>query len=527
MSTQFELPSDADPALNWEREDMHAPSALPLLSQDFIREVLDAINARFERFELPVRIEAVVVNGYTFVAERLLDGADPRSLKPIFDQKRDELIAAGISQWTDDALPTLQGYYSELAEMDLGGASSKQAATSWRKAWKRTYDAYKIHFALSTLFYGPVDQLADFFTEEVGGTEQDALRLIQGRTEMLNRSQADMFDLVQELKKHPQLVAAVEEGASSLGSLKGLGGYDSFAPRYREFVSAHGHLGQAFDDLSHPSWAQDPSLLFAELRKRTKAELEDPRKRQAALLKESEELANETRSRLDGEVAEKFERLLAAARTLGPLTEDHNYLLDRMFHHHMHDCALRAGERLVVDGVITKAVDVFHLSTEEIAGFLESPEPASELVAERKQELAAWLAMDPPQYLGAPPGNGGSDRFSRAMEPTDSSDGVLKGHAASTGTVTGLARVVLGPQDFASVSEGEIVVAPASNPSWVPLFGVIGGLVTNTGGVLCHAAVVAREFGIPAVVGVPEATTKIASGDKISVDGSTGEVHLL
>jgi pyruvate,water dikinase len=86
--------------------------------------------------------------------------------------------------------------------------------------------------------------------------------------------------------------------------------------------------------------------------------------------------------------------------------------------------------------------------------------------------------------------------------------------------------VVVGPDDFARVRPGDIIVAPSSNPSWVPLFAIAGGVITNTGGVLSHAAVVAREFGLPAVVGTGDATTRIVDGRTVELDGSSGYVHL-
>jgi pyruvate,water dikinase len=93
--------------------------------------------------------------------------------------------------------------------------------------------------------------------------------------------------------------------------------------------------------------------------------------------------------------------------------------------------------------------------------------------------------------------------------------------------VSGPARIVLGPDDFEGVRPGDIIVAPSSNPSWVPLFAIAGGLVTNTGGVLSHAAVVAREFDLPAVVGTGDATTRIREGQMLELDGTTGYVRLL
>jgi pyruvate,water dikinase len=124
-----------------------------------------------------------------------------------------------------------------------------------------------------------------------------------------------------------------------------------------------------------------------------------------------------------------------------------------------------------------------------------------------------------------PPEAGPPSRFGGDSTGSDD-ERVLRGTGASAGVVRGPARVVLGPDDFGKVGPGDIIVAPSSNPSWVPLFSIAAGLVTNTGGVLSHAAVVAREFSLPAVVGTREATLRITDGQIVELDGTTGLVRL-
>ncbi len=135
--------------------------------------------------------------------------------------------------------------------------------------------------------------------------------------------------------------------------------------------------------------------------------------------------------------------------------------------------------------------------------------------ADGSKDLEILVLRQPPEAVPPP------DRFGGPrLEHGD--DGVLRGTGASAGVARGPARVVLGPADFDRVQSGDIIVAPSSNPSWVPLFTIVAGLVTNTGGVLCHAAVVAREFALPAVVGVAGATTSIAGGRPLEIDAIQG-----
>jgi len=117
------------------------------------------------------------------------------------------------------------------------------------------------------------------------------------------------------------------------------------------------------------------------------------------------------------------------------------------------------------------------------------------------------------------------DRFLPAKVDAGSGE-VLRGNAGSGGVVTGPARVISGPSDFADFTPGEILVAEITTPAYTPLFAVAGGVVTDIGGVLSHGSIVAREYGIPAVLGTGSATSRIATGDLITVDGGRGEVRL-
>ena len=140
----------------------------------------------------------------------------------------------------------------------------------------------------------------------------------------------------------------------------------------------------------------------------------------------------------------------------------------------------------------------------------------------------ATSASTPPRYIGKVPAEetGPADRFDGPRLTSDEPD-VLRGTGASAGVVRGPARVMLTQDEFGRIEPGDIIVCPSSNPSWVPVFTIAGGLVTNTGGVLSHAAVVAREFGLPAVVGTVDATTRIADGRLVEIDGTAGIVRLL
>jgi pyruvate,water dikinase len=181
--------------------------------------------------------------------------------------------------------------------------------------------------------------------------------------------------------------------------------------------------------------------------------------------------------------------------------------------------ARRIGEILVTDGVLDEVDDVMYLTADEIGG--EIPADARSLVAERRAEQARYRSFEiPTMFWGEP--------VPVAAAPIDSVPAVstLTGIGASAGVVEGVARVVTDPS-FTEVEPGEVLIAATTDPSWASVMLVSAALVVDIGGTLSHAAVVARELGIPCVVNTGTGTTSLCTGDRVRVDGTAGTVTVL
>jgi pyruvate,water dikinase len=182
---------------------------------------------------------------------------------------------------------------------------------------------------------------------------------------------------------------------------------------------------------------------------------------------------------------------------------------------------------LAGSGTIERAEDIHYLTSDEIPGVLGAPTDQRATVDARRKLHERQKRMRPPATVGKPPApRDEPDPFEGARYEPDA-DGTLRGTGASIGIARGAARVMNGPADFWKLNPGDVIVAPSSNPSWVPLFTIASGVLCNTGGILSHAAVVAREIGVPAVVGLGDATTRIPDGAIVELDGSTGFVRIL
>ena len=182
---------------------------------------------------------------------------------------------------------------------------------------------------------------------------------------------------------------------------------------------------------------------------------------------------------------------------------------------------LDEAERLVEGVVLLEAEDILYLRFEELKDVVRTKEVDDQLIAERKDAFRSDEALMPPRVLTSD-----GEVVVGTYRRDDLPAGALVGLHVSAGTIEGRARVILDIAD-ADLEPGDILVTAYTDPSWSPLFVAIAGLVTEVGGLMTHGAVIAREYGLPAVVGVEHATELIRDGQRIRVNGTDGYVELL
>ena len=246
-----------------------------------------------------------------------------------------------------------------------------------------------------------------------------------------------------------------------------------------------------------------------------------------------------------------FGQKLGLARVVFPYVENHNFYVEHWSHSVLWRKLRQLGGVLVKEGFFTQEDDVFLLKRDELPEALwdmysawavgvqpRGPKYWPRELDRRRRILAALRAWSPPPALGRPPevvtepftimlwGITG-DSVKQWLGSSEGGDGGLRGFAASPGVAEGPARVIFSADQIAEVREGEILVAPLTAPSWAPIFGKIKATVTDVGGMMAHAAIVCREYGLPAVTGTAFGTKTIKNGQRIRVDGNNGTVDLL
>jgi phosphohistidine swiveling domain-containing protein len=339
------------------------------------------------------------------------------------------------------------------------------------------------------------------------------------------RAEKSLYDLATWTRSHPELTESLlalppQEFLERAATSDHLVWHDWYT-RFQAHLRAYGHMVYNLDFIN-PVPADDPAPLLETLRFFVSGKGVDPYERQRRFATRREEATAAVLSRLDPVRAKGFRRLVHWAQSAAPVRED--ALADvGLAWPQARRMLLEIGRRLQQAGVINEPNDVFWLHRTEIDEGLDS---LADQVEQRKQVWRGQLRATPPQLL---PKGGWGDMFRKWMPAAseEQTGNLIKGIAGSTGTVTAPARVLGGPQDFGQMQPGDVLVASITTPAWTSLFAMASGVVTDIGGPLSHSSIVAREYGIPAVLGTAVATRLIHSGQLITVDGDAGVVRLL
>jgi phosphohistidine swiveling domain-containing protein len=475
-------------------------------------------------------------SGYGFTA-RLLgthvyygapDGTSPGDgIRPPDPEAYLRYSAGFARAWAGDAAK-LDASLSRLeavpaAELAHGDAATLVAYLDLALAVHQ--EAWRIHFAtmyrLLAVHAYVLDELRALGIDEV-----TAAGLLQGEENAVLAGDRELRALAD---------AARGQGLATLFELPGTGLAERLRDRpeaaawwnaFEAFLSRHGNRGEAAAEITMPTWNEDPEPALALVRR----ELVEGRTHRARAA--VSEVADRVRRRLDPQVRQRFETVhqLARRANFAWWNEEHNLVIDLRAHLPVRRAGLAAAA--VLD--LPAPDDALYLHLEElravlvgVAGWAELAEPAGQ----RREYVTRWRERR--SHLPVRLGSGGDDRDPVLREILGAGTGgsvagvVLPGLGVSPGRSRGPARVLATVLDLAEVRSGEVLVCEATSPAWTSAFDRIAGCVCEQGGMLTHAAIIAREYGVPAVCAVPGACTTISTGDLVEVDGTAGEVRVL
>jgi pyruvate,water dikinase len=306
---------------------------------------------------------------------------------------------------------------------------------------------------------------------------------------------------------------------------------ESFLRAFDEFIVDFGSRGPNEWEISADSWETNPRLPLIMLdRIRLQDDSESPRIRNAAKVTERLQVIEEVRAKvkpLGDELSTQFEGALIAGNMQGFRERTKSTIVITV--NELRVIFNELGRRHAAAGHIDRPDYIFMLLDEEVEQFVASPEGWNDKLAERHEMWCELFDVEPPYFIRdavVPPISTWAKRGS-AQVTTVSVGEVLPGIAGCPGVVTGKACVILDASDPRDLGPGDILIAPQTDPGWTPLFMAVDGVIVNVGGQVSHAIIVSRELGLPCVVSVKDATTRIPDGAIIEVDGDNGRVTIV
>ena len=337
-----------------------------------------------------------------------------------------------------------------------------------------------------------------------------------------------LLDVADVIRPYPDVVVFLQhvEDESFLDELPALTGGREARDAIQAYLEKYGMRCVGEIDITRPRWSERPTTLVPMILANVKnfepgaGERRFQQGRQEACKKEQELLAR-LRVLPDGKrKAEEAKRMIDRVQTFSGYREYPKYgMVSRYFIYKR--AMLEEAERLARAHVLREQEDIFYLTVQELHDVVRTNRVDDLLIRQRKDAFRSYQSLTPPRVFTSD-GEVVAGTYRRDHVPA----GVLVGLSVSAGTIEGRARVILDMAD-ADLEAGDILVTAYTDPSWTPLFVTINGLVTEVGGLMTHGAVIAREYGLPAVVGVEQATQLIQDGQRIRVHGTDGYVEIL
>jgi phosphohistidine swiveling domain-containing protein len=444
-----------------------------------------------------------------------------------------------LDWWRDRLRPEIERNFEYLDNFDTDAASLLDLAVLLEDAIDIHDRHWKIHWMLNFAQFASTQALNATIEQVRGQADPALMGRLQSSLEDRNwDSIEDLWKMKEEIKADPELAAAFE--AETAGDVRrALEGSERGRRFLDERVLAHqksfGYKAIWSHEFAFKTWREDPAPILEAVRGYLATDYDYPANI-AAVREDLEKAKAETLEGLEGEPRNQLQGALDRSLSMNPLTPDHHFYVDQGTNARLRLLLIAIGEKLVGAGAIDDSEDVMYLRYNELRLLMadQSALDARGSVGDRRDAREAAYELRPPSWVGTAtqtaldfPYNalwGFPEKF-HAGEP--STTGEVRGLAASPGVVEGPARYVASLDEFDQVQDGEILVCRMTNPAWVVLFTKISGLVTDAGGAVSHPAVVAREFGIPAVVGTTNGGERIKTGDRVRVNGTTGVVEIL
>jgi pyruvate,water dikinase len=549
-SFPVEWKDEEEKKLFWFYDDNHVPRPISPMYWSLHGWWGPTLDYMYRRFGFPLGKAWIGkrINGYLYSAIVPREAESAGMLGPYYGWIMPIYASNFLDWWQNRYLPEILRNFEYLKNYDTENASLKDLMYFLEEAIDIQERHFRLHWILNLAqFQSSMDLQAA--VGEVMGAVDPALvgRILVSIKDRNWDSLEALWKLKEKVKADPRLKAIFDAGETAaviLPALRSDPKGQAFLKEVDEYLKVYGFKANMYcHEYMNKMWVEDPAIAVESIKGYLASDYDFP-KQYKNTVEDHQSAIAELRALIPATVAaekrKKLETAIDLATRMMPLTPDHHFYMDQGTFGRMRLVLLAIGRKMVAEGLLDDPEEIMFLEYDQLRAYVGNPSgyPGRMVIAAARDAWEQAHHIQPRDWVGTvthwsmyeEPYHtlwGWPQRFERAKAGGEQPVGEVNGLPAAAGVCEGLARVVKGPEEFDQVKKGEVMVCIMTNPSWVVVFSKIAGVVTDTGGVLAHTAVVAREFGIPAVVGTGDATSRIKTGDHVRVNGSTGLVEIL
>ncbi|PJN89459.1 PEP/pyruvate-binding domain-containing protein [Bacillus sp. mrc49] len=473
-----------------------------------------------------------VHNGY-YYGKQIRFKQEPEQLFMENEKLMEELYPELTNRMYDivhDHLMPIYRHLDEETSQPFTAAKAKRGLEELAGFFK---EVYYWHFIIVLPHASMNIKLEKMFQRLLGS--EPSRDLYQSMAGIMNKSlESDrlLWQLSMKARKEPQLLHVImnsDEGNVS-EALSTFGKGKDFLDRVEKFVHEYGYRCLKSHDFMGETWVENHGHALGIIKNFIKNGYDFDKEFEAAVMARNRIHQNFLTSIEDPSEREEFEKCYQMTLDAAVITDDHHFYIDAMFDAKARLYLLKVGELLVQQGVLDDAEDIWFLYKDEIISILDAPRSLMATVLERKRQYDLQGKIKTPAYFGKPTEEEQAFVemvFGSLAEDKENTANTMKGISASAGVCEGKVKVISGMHEASKFKKGDILVCKSTTPVWTSFFQDAIAIIADTGGMLSHSAIIAREYRIPAVLGTKIGTERLKDGDQVIVDGNTGTVTII
>lgn len=513
----------------WNQDGVHFSHPLaPLFASYMIPAMTEGTRRAMASLKAPVRQFICKIHEGYFYQTVIPAPGDPDEVAREHDHMIRQLMGrqgANLSRWVDDVLLPL---HREIDQM----TSEVESPADALSAMARLHEIYLVfwdtHFQIVLPRMAAGFRFEEAFKKAFPSAEStDAYALLLGVMNKSLETDREIWLLSQRVKQEPAVLNAFQQ-EDVYEALLADPATGPFRDALASFLATYGWRTMHAHEFMYETWVERPDYCLSIIKGYLQQDFDFDSHWDQVVKTREERMAGLLSQIADADMRREFLAAHQDALDAWPIDEDHHFYIDAMLPARARQLCRKVGQIVVAEGLLPSPDDIFYLYDDEVVACLAASPPSDllHLVAARRAAYQEQLTTTPPSAFGTPPADAPdllSVRvFGGGTPGLEGATNQVRGFAASPGRYVGPVRLVRGPEEFFKVRPGDVLVCRSTAPSWTALFATVGAVITDTGGILSHAATVAREYGIPCVVGTREGSRVFQEGDIVLVDGSQG-----